>query len=465
MTLIHMFCTCVILLLGFLADVKSTSVHNGATSFATKTTYNQRLVSSDVSLYWDKVLDGYDLLYTDGTFRHGTRFPSDEKVEKWRRHVLKISKNDINDTFADTLKLWDAHFPNQSSYMLHEVGKRELQRLAIIIFNMTKDGKYLGFDKKGSVRFMTSPKVRTKQSACSFINQLLCLHGNETGCLHLDEVPTFVESQDGKSSDMFECTGGIPVQNNPMLLRSFDYCPKYSEKVTHNGTADHEVKKFGYSEHAVEVTDHISGKFKQRLNWTEVTSLHQLCAFHFALHRYTAICDLFHPKHLQVMEFANDLKHYYKTGYGYEINYKLSCPLIQDIVGSLDNAATSNGSAGATFRFGHAETIIPLLCILGLYKESEHLTYNSFSVHGKRRLFRTGVFSPFAGNILFLLYRPTGAHNQTKFSIVVNEHVVKIPRANCHVCDYNDVRQQLFEELMLLDCASVCATKQKKDEL
>ena len=42
---------------------------------------------------------------------------------------------------------------------------------------------------------------------------------------------------------------------------------------------------------------------------------------------------------LQVMEYANDLKQYWKRGYGHEINGKSSCVLFHDLFSRLDKAA------------------------------------------------------------------------------------------------------------------------------
>ena len=35
---------------------------------------------------------------------------------------------------------------------------------------------------------------------------------------------------------------------------------------------------------------------------------------------------------MQVLEYAEDLKTYYKQGYGFQLNYKQACPLLQDLI-------------------------------------------------------------------------------------------------------------------------------------
>lgn len=41
----------------------------------------------------------------------------------------------------------------------------------------------------------------------------------------------------------------------------------------------------------------------------------------------------------QVMEYANDLKQFWKRAYGYDINSKSSCILFHDVFSRLDKAA------------------------------------------------------------------------------------------------------------------------------
>lgn len=44
----------------------------------------------------------------------------------------------------------------------------------------------------------------------------------------------------------------------------------------------------------------------------------------------------------QVMEYANDLKQFWKRGYGYDINSKSSCILFHDLFSRLEKAANEN---------------------------------------------------------------------------------------------------------------------------
>lgn len=43
--------------------------------------------------------------------------------------------------------------------------------------------------------------------------------------------------------------------------------------------------------------------------------------------------------HFKVLEYKNDLKQYWKRGYGYDINRKSSCSLFHDLFRRLDQAS------------------------------------------------------------------------------------------------------------------------------
>ena len=44
----------------------------------------------------------------------------------------------------------------------------------------------------------------------------------------------------------------------------------------------------------------------------------------------------------QVMEYATDLREFWKRGYGHDINSKASCVLFHDVFSRLDKAAGEN---------------------------------------------------------------------------------------------------------------------------
>lgn len=133
----------------------------------------------------------------------------------------------------------------------------------------------------------------------------------------------------------------------------------------------------------------------------------------------------------EVLEYLGDLKHYYKTGYGFPINYRQAAPLLRDMVNIVTELKANPLSVPrATIYVGHAETIVPLIALLGLF-EGPPLTAEGFLL-SKHRAFRTSKIAPFGANIAFLIYRKKSENVGSEtpnmlLQIAVNEHLVNIP--------------------------------------
>ena len=135
------------------------------------------------------------------------------------------------------------------------------------------------------------------------------------------------------------------------------------------------------------------------------------------------------------------------------------------------------------FRFGHSETLLPLLCLLGLYKDDVPLRADNFAQQ-KTRQFRAGYISPFTANLDFILLKcASGSQtldennnypevsSEFKILLLHNERPVKFPccPGNDVVCPYNVVRDYYarwvdgcqFDEL----CDNGESDTQTRDEL
>ena len=78
-------------------------------------------------------------------------------------------------------------------------------------------------------------------------------------------------------------------------------------------------------------------------------------------------------RYWQVMEYACDLNHYYKTGYGYDINYQLACHLLQDMIDKLDKAVDNYGSQNLRL-----QCFILRVCILLVYQSQMFKIWYAF---------------------------------------------------------------------------------------
>ena len=98
------------------------------------------------------------------------------------------------------------------------------------------------------------------------------------------------------------------------------------------------------------------------------------------------------------MEVIDDVKDFWIKGYGYSINSDMSHDLLEDL---LDCLTSSDSPRKACLRFGHAETVIPIIVALGMFKDIQDLSLASRprlpQFHD--RMWRSGRVCPFATNI------------------------------------------------------------------
>ena len=75
-----------------------------------------------------------------------------------------------------------------------------------------------------------------------------------------------------------------------------------------------------------------------------------------------------------------------KTGYGFYINYGQATPLLADMIEIVERFKSKpNSPAAAKLYFGHAETVVPLIALLGLF-EGPVLTAEGFLLSKHRQV-------------------------------------------------------------------------------
>lgn len=141
-----------------------------------------------------------------------------------------------------------------------------------------------------------------------------------------------------------------------------------------------------------------------------------------ALNVWDKSCALFDDEDAKLLEYVNDVKDYWEKGFGRDINYDMACVLLRDVVEGLETKKFK-------FLFGHAETIMPLIGLLGLYKDDAHLGMD-FEKEFHSRKWRSGIISPFAANIAFVRKQCDGVHAGDVVQILHNERPMNLS----HLC-------------------------------
>ena len=145
----------------------------------------------------------------------------------------------------------------------------------------------------------------------------------------------------------------------------------------------------------------------------------------------------------QVIEYYNDLEHFYTRGPGNELNMKIGCRLIQNLRNVFD--VESNSKIG-TLLFSHATMMFFLLNILGVTNDPFPITYDLYRTgKGNGRNFRSSVLAPMSANVAFVMFdcnESTNEYDVTKKIVAYhNERPLFLERCNGYTCNWETFKK------------------------
>lgn len=259
-------------------------------------------------------------------------------------------------------------------------------------------------------------------------------------------------------------------KGNDRKLRFFDDCAKYTNEIKKNPATLAESEAY-FALHRGEVTKRISnvtGIPIVNLTNDILEGMWSACQSEVSVFDNAENwCSIFTPRDAEIFEYTYDLSAYYTKGYGHEINYHIASPLLSEIVSTIDLIAFVNTPNGGTIivpraqlRFGHAETVMPLLAILGLYKDAEKLTSKWSEADINTRKWRTSNISSLATNVAFVLYMcdvsNTTLDKKPYVEVLHDENIVYLLKCgNKRLCPLETFKN-IYADYVKLDWAETC---------
>jgi len=144
-------------------------------------------------------------------------------------------------------------------------------------------------------------------------------------------------------------------------------------------------------------------------------------------------CSLLNEDDIKVLEYQDDLEKYYEHSYGNSLNLKIECTLLSDITQHLRDVSTGESAFRGVFRFTSSGTLVSLLTILGLFKDSVPLRADNYIQQSKRQ-FMISNMVPMSANIAFVLFACNSTEEagklEHKLQVLVNEKPVAL--SCCH---------------------------------
>ncbi|XP_076103926.1 multiple inositol polyphosphate phosphatase 1-like [Mytilus galloprovincialis] len=373
-------------------------------------------------------LEGLNIL-----LRHGSRFPTLKWIKRMTALHSKLTANAAILSKYPFMNKWTNPFPENQQGLLSTLGVEEMKILGKRFgtrFKVLLDGKL------NQVKFATSFRDRTKSSFKNFYNGL-----NEAS-------PSSGPTPEAK------------VDNTK--TRFYERCSKYMKEVDDNDEILKEANLFEAGSKISNIVQKVQTKLGTSnisIDFDDIFVIHQICAFELGLNGQSDWCQFFNIDDLRVISYWDDLEEYYKTGYGYPINWQQTCPYTSYVFERFEDAVTNsekpNSIPPIDIFFGHQDTILPIFTAFGLFKDSGSFTATNYDANINRK-FSSSEITPFSANIAFSLYR-CGANQKHAFKIFVNEDPVNIPACGGTVCAYSDVKSY-YKELAQCDFDKICDT-------
>ena len=420
---------------------------------ATKTPYKVRCGRpSDVTIRRTvPVPSGCRASFVTAVYRHGSRQLGAKDLRRILALESRVAAARAYGGALSWLNEWkfDSHRALDDSKELVLAGKEELTALGKAL--AAEFPSLMGEFSTHRHHLQSSDTNRTIESAMAFVKGAFSPESWSLATSHIWKHPT----------------------DHDEIIRFFDSCPRYRDEVKENKGAFAQVRTFKKKELAP-----VAAWLSKQLRF-EVTTKDALGVW--AGCNLDAIegkgdkrwCSLLRPADKEVLVHMKDMKHYYKLGYGHQLSYQVASPLLRRIISWLAEHVEENGeSAQLTLRalFGHAETVVPLLCLLGLYQDPKLGQFEADAGPQLRaqKNFQTSLISPFGANIVFGLYqcppdgpdKAAGRHSSYRVVVKHNEHQVHLPGCSHMFCPFWEMRALSERALKGIgDFESFCASQ------
>ncbi|CAL4111594.1 unnamed protein product [Meganyctiphanes norvegica] len=320
--------------------------------------------------------------------RHGTRYPGNGDILAMQLNLPQLQEKVIQAQQDGTGSLCAEDIVELSKWQLGQInitwnsilapeGEHELKNLGMSYKALLPELLNLPFDNK-TYQFSDTSDTDFKKSAHSL---------------------PLVSGLKGNDRDDTTCAAASP--SNFILLNK-NRCYRYGNCQQQNATTTMANGTFYDGPEMQGVVASVSSRLGFDVSFVDVEVIYDACRYYKAWEPTlpSAWCAAFTPDDLKILEFWQDLKYYYEDGYGHEINYKIACPLVKDLIHHFRSVTEDGDTTKGVFYFSHSEALIKMMTRLGLHHDDTPLTHSSIDPD---RLWRSSLHAPFGTNVAFTL--------------------------------------------------------------
>ncbi|KAJ8943260.1 hypothetical protein NQ318_017277 [Aromia moschata] len=154
------------------------------------------------------------------------------------------------------------------------------------------------------------------------------------------------------------------TMNDDRVIRPYDNCKTWEQNMGENPSTRNEYMRFierpEYKKMERDVFRRLG--FRYNLNDTVIKDIYDMCRYEKAwnVQQRSPWCIAFTKNQLKLLEYAEDLKYYYLTGYGNAMSEKIGCSPLKDLYSRFEKTVNGNSDGNkATFLFTNSATMQP----------------------------------------------------------------------------------------------------------
>lgn len=150
---------------------------------------------------------------------------------------------------------------------------------------------------------------------------------------------------------------------------------------------------------------------------------------------------------MSVLEYEDDMKYFYKSGYGFEANERLNCRAMQDMLTRFNSKDLPN----VILNVGHSTGVQTFITAMGINKDDIKLTATNYNQLTDRR-WKTSNIDPFGANLVAVKYEcATDLTDKEKAVFFLNQNAVDLNWCNVGLCNWSDVLKK-YETFLNANC-------------
>ncbi|XP_011157192.1 multiple inositol polyphosphate phosphatase 1 isoform X2 [Solenopsis invicta] len=258
-----------------------------------------------------------------------------------------------------------------------------------------------------------------------------------------DSMTSFMEGLFGSRSAVLPEEASL----NDTLLTAYKTCGMWNNEEKEGSFENIERIRFDNGPEFQNLLRNISRRlgFLYNISADKIDAMYDACRYQkaWSVTELSPWCAVFSKDELRILEYREDLDYYYKAGYGRDINTRLGCPLLHDMMSHFWNVASdemSNEPAGI-FYFSDIVSLQNLLATMGINEDQMRLTAYNYKEMARRQ-WRTSMISPFAANLIAVFYKCNYDNNRNKVMFYLAEKPVRYSGCQVGLCDWEFLKSK-----------------------